>query len=125
MKALSIRQPWAWAILYLGKRIENRTWYSGFRGPIYIHAGKTVDRESVENLEFAIQKIPEPRPKAYLGALVGTAVVKDCVRVEQVPDDQQKWANGPWCFVLDDVRPLDQPIACVGKLGFFAVTETQ
>ena len=26
MKALSIRQPWAWAILHAGKDIENRDW---------------------------------------------------------------------------------------------------
>lgn len=26
MKALTIRQPWAWAICHAGKRIENRAW---------------------------------------------------------------------------------------------------
>ena len=26
MKALSIRQPWAWLILHAGKDIENRDW---------------------------------------------------------------------------------------------------
>ncbi len=26
MKALSIRQPWAWAILHAGKDVENRSW---------------------------------------------------------------------------------------------------
>ena len=39
MKALSIRQPWAWAILHAGKRIENRDWRScHYRGPLLIHA---------------------------------------------------------------------------------------
>ncbi len=28
MKALSIRQPWAWAICHAGKRVENREWLS-------------------------------------------------------------------------------------------------
>lgn len=38
--ALSIRQPWAWAILHAGKRIENREWRGGcsYRGPVLIHA---------------------------------------------------------------------------------------
>lgn len=40
MKALSIRQPFAWAILHAGKRIENRDWGSAFRGPILLHASK-------------------------------------------------------------------------------------
>ena len=41
MKALSIRQPWAWAILHAGKRIENRDWRAcHYRGPFLIHASK-------------------------------------------------------------------------------------
>jgi len=38
--ALSLRQPWAWAILHAGKRIENRlAWRScTYRGPIILHA---------------------------------------------------------------------------------------
>lgn len=40
MKALSIRQPWAWAILHAGKRVENRTWSSSFRGTFLLHAAK-------------------------------------------------------------------------------------
>jgi hypothetical protein len=37
---LSLRQPWAWAILRAGKRLENRTaWRScRYRGPIWLHA---------------------------------------------------------------------------------------
>mgnify|MGYP006363525131 CR=1 FL=1 len=34
MKALSIRAPWWWAILYAGKDIENREWATRFRGPV-------------------------------------------------------------------------------------------
>jgi len=37
-RALSIRQPWAYAILHLGKDIENRPWRTNFRGPLLIHA---------------------------------------------------------------------------------------
>lgn len=45
MKALSVRQPWAWAILHAGKPIENRSRKDGkmpaicrHRGPLLIHA---------------------------------------------------------------------------------------
>ena len=38
MKALSIRQPWAWLILHGGKDIENRTWATKLRGRVLIHA---------------------------------------------------------------------------------------
>ena len=42
MKALSVRQPWIDAILYGGKRIENRLkWKScHHRGPLLLHAAK-------------------------------------------------------------------------------------
>lgn len=49
---LSIRQPWAWAILHAGKTIENREWpRCSYRGPIFIHAslwpaGFVVDKQS-------------------------------------------------------------------------------
>lgn len=48
MKALSIRQPWAWAIVNAGKRVENRTWETRYRGPILIHAAKGVTKREYE-----------------------------------------------------------------------------
>jgi hypothetical protein len=51
MKALSIRQPWAWAIVHAGKRIENRQRKDGampdicrHRGPLLLHASKGMAR---------------------------------------------------------------------------------
>lgn len=38
MKALTVQQPWAWAIFH-GKDIENRTQLWSYRGPLAIHAG--------------------------------------------------------------------------------------
>lgn len=38
MKALTVQQPWAWAIFH-GKTIENRTQLWKYRGPLAIHAG--------------------------------------------------------------------------------------
>jgi hypothetical protein len=36
--ALSLRQPWAWAVVHGGKDIENRVWSTKFRGEFLIHA---------------------------------------------------------------------------------------
>jgi len=120
-RALSIRQPWTWAILYAGKRIENRTWYTDYRGPIFIHAGLRVDWAAVEDLRAEIAAIPTPRPVAHCGGLVATAVVVDCVRPGDVRESQRDWAVGPWCFVLDDVAPLARPVSHRGALGLFAL----
>jgi hypothetical protein len=42
MKGLSLRQPWLTAILHLGKRIENRTWNTSYRGEVLLHASAGV-----------------------------------------------------------------------------------
>lgn len=40
MRALTVQQPWAWAIVHGGKNIENRTQMWKYRGPLAIHAGQ-------------------------------------------------------------------------------------
>jgi hypothetical protein len=39
MRALTVQQPWAWAIVHGGKDVENRTQAWSYRGPLAIHAG--------------------------------------------------------------------------------------
>lgn len=114
--ALSIRQPWAWAILHRGKPIENRTWSTHLRGPICIHAAKGMTRdEQLTFADFIMQLGMEPPNFAALprGGIVGTANLTACVRQHPSP-----WFFGPWGFVLEDVKPVDF-IPCKGALGFF------
>ncbi|HEY1656033.1 MAG TPA: hypothetical protein VGF86_13065 [Candidatus Tumulicola sp.] len=80
-----------------------------------------MDYEALGDLEVAILSVPAPRPTAYLGALIGRATLVDCVLVADVPDAQRRWAVGPWCFLLDDVRPLARPIVLKGALGLFPI----
>ena len=42
VRALTVRQPWAWAIIYGGKDLENRRWRTSYRGPL-IHASKNAN----------------------------------------------------------------------------------
>lgn len=39
MKALTVKQPWAWAIIHGGKDVENRSRKTNYRGKLCIHAG--------------------------------------------------------------------------------------
>ena len=39
VRALTVQQPWAWAIVSAGKTTENRTQMWSFRGPLLVHAG--------------------------------------------------------------------------------------
>lgn len=49
MRALTVQQPWAWAIVHGGKTVENRTQAWGYRGPLAIHAGMRVSQRGVDH----------------------------------------------------------------------------
>lgn len=117
MKAISIRQPWAWAILYAGKDVENRSRRSNYRGPVLLHASGSL---GVQEHEDAVQAITDmrvaarspadrrcpvpPRPRPHqradplpavlpetlpLGGLCGIARVVDCTHLPPfMPGDQ-------------------------------------
>lgn len=112
MKALSIRQPWAWAILNLGKNIENRTWSTEFRGSFLIHTGKTIDKN---DWIYLAEKYPEiPNYKELItGGIVGIADLVDCVQSSESP-----WFYGPYGFILENVKEVGY-IPFTGALGFF------
>ena len=116
MKALSIRQPWADAIIWHGKDVENRTWQTRFRGPILIHAAKAWGRDEKADLawleDFTATKL-EDGDKPHVGGIIGKAEIVDCVS-----EMDSRWFWGPYGFVLRNAEPLPfQP--CKGRLGFF------
>lgn len=121
MKALSIRQPWAWLILYAGKDIENRNWPTAFRGPCLIHAAKGMTRREYEAaMDWVLDEpginlcvvLPE-FGKLKRGGIVGEVEIVDCVQRSDSP-----WFTGPYGFVLRNPKPL--PLREVrGMLGFF------
>lgn len=116
MKALSIRQPWAWLIVNGFKDIENRSWPTRFRGRIYVHASKGMtDDEYLDAFEVAQQNgvmLPLGH-ELERGGIVGEVEIADCVTQSESP-----WFFGPCGFVLRDAKPLPfQPLK--GALGFF------
>jgi hypothetical protein len=119
MKALSIRQPWAWLIVHGYKDVENRTWATRYRGPLLVHAGLTLDpradraAELARALGIALPALSElPR-----GAIVGRVQVTDCVTAYP-----SRWFEGPYAFVLTEAEPIE-PIPRKGMLGLFTVPE--
>jgi len=122
-KALSIRQPWAHAIVFLGKSLENRNWGNihaspnkRFRGPICIHASSGMTRDEYEDAKAFMARfgvVCPPPADLVRGAIIGTAKV-----IGWVTSSQNNWWMGPGALVLDDIKPAD-PIPCKGELGFF------
>jgi hypothetical protein len=109
LKALSIRQPWAWLIVSGHKDIENRGWNTNFRGRILVHAG----------LRYAIPKDcwpwkDIPHPGSFdVGGIVGSVEIADVVT-----QSRSRWFEGPFGFVLRDPR-RGRFVPCPGRLMFF------
>lgn len=113
MKALSIRQPWAWLILHGGKDIENRTWYSHHRGRFAIHAGKSIDKEAYNYL-LGLGVVLPKLEDLPVGGFVGTVDMIDCVQWHS-----SRWyIEGCWAFVLKDPQPMSF-VPAKGQLNFF------
>lgn len=136
MKALSLTRPWCWIIEHLGKRIENRTWNTDYRGPVLLHSSKTMTRKYwYEAHDFVTerfgwcnaQRIPKPSdPKLVKSAIVLVAELVDVIepgwkfpRSFQLADDtadmvrtpwileQKRWYMGEFAFVLRYVTPTN------------------
>lgn len=122
MKALSIRQPWAWLIVNGYKNIENRSWNTKYRGPVLIHASaRKPTKSEVETARSLLKEVAGwevalrmPKPEHFdLGGIAGVATVTDCVTESRSP-----WFFGPIGFHLTDARTLPfRPMK--GRLSFF------
>lgn len=108
LRALTVKQPWAWAILHAGKRVENRPCVPGAARPLLIHAGRSVDPDDIG------QPADLPRGVSYALASVVSWHHADECRAACSP-----WALPDlWHWVLDDVRPARQ-VPLRGQLGLW------
>jgi hypothetical protein len=113
MKALSIQQPWAWAILHAGKDVENRSWSTKFRGTFLIHASRTIDNYGYDFIFNRFGIVPPPKSEIDRGGIVGIAEIVDCVDCSN-----SRWFCGKYGYVLRNPKPIEL-IKINGQLGFF------
>lgn len=120
MRALTLWQPWAYAITHLGKRVENRSWAApeALRGcKIAVHAGLRFDAEAFGELEAELGDLTGA--EIVQGAVVATARLERVVISQrQLPEDQRRWWVGPYGWVLEDVLAIE-PVRCRGFQGLW------
>jgi hypothetical protein len=135
LKALSLWQPWASLIAVGAKRIETRSWPTKYRGPIAIHASaKTDGIDAAIQGSDAIQKAPldggvlkaggflgmARDGQVHVGGVVAVADLVDCVEFTDGYDPGEperhfgNFTPGRFGFVLENVRPLPEPVDCDG-----------
>ena len=136
MKALTVSQPFASMIADGEKRVENRIWSTNYRGPLAIHAGTgsqylaprqlglypmgcvvatceliaCVERIVVRRFQETPHAIPDFRDLAWTEEDV-TGLLDD------------KHTEGPWLWVLANVRKLSEPVSATGKRGLWEWVE--
>lgn len=135
MKAISLRQPWAWLVCNGYKLIEFRGRSDPFRGECYIHVSRKFDLEGYVWLMnhpylpgyYQLYKAGrDPENDPCYGRIIGKVTVVDCLKVSEAlklfPDNI--WLNtvgeflGKRAFILESpvlFSPEDY-IPCRGKV---------
>ena len=119
--ALSVRQPWAWAIMHGGKDIENRSWQAvnhglNRRGRVAIHAAKGMTQTEYSDASEFMARIGVRCPHAAelaRGGIIGSVDVIGVCTASPSP-----WFFGPRGLVLRDPEPCAFTPA-QGALGYF------
>lgn len=130
MKAISVRQPWAWALLH-GKDVENRSQniLGGYRGLVALHAGQHLaDAAAFERVhELAGEAMPQlglpgRRPATQLGGVIGVIDVIGVHPALSCAGRCSPWADPTGVHIHHDIknaRPLRRFVECRGRLGLF------
>jgi hypothetical protein len=126
IKAISLWQPWATLVARGLKTHETRHWPTEHRGPIAIHAAKTLDLVGAP-----VQLCHRGLGRAWWaecpqGAIVAIARLRTCVSTDAVFRDLTRadeaagdFSQGRFAWRLGDIRRLVEPIPALGRQGLF------
>jgi hypothetical protein len=119
LRAVSLTQPFAHAVIHLKKGIENRKRCSSHRGLTLIHAsaGMTVGdyEDAVRFIDSVRSRLgignrTPPRSALERGGIIGAVDFLDCVDRHDSP-----WFVGPFAYVIANPRPIPF-IPCKGTI---------
>lgn len=122
MRILTVRQPWAWAIIHGGKDVENRVRNiaGDYRGPVAIHAGlaSALDWNDDGGAGDQIARLAGFWPgivQCPTGAIIGVVDMADVHR--GISEDGSEicycspWAQiENWHLALTNPRPLSKSL---------------
>lgn len=113
--ALTVKQPWASLIMTGIKDIENRSWITDYRGPIFIHAGQKWDSDPLP------EGVEVPYPKLWTETALPKGVILGTVElVDIVTNSKSDWAiEGEHHWVLRNPDHLSAPIPWRGQMGLW------
>jgi hypothetical protein len=138
MKALTIKQPWASLIALGEKKMETRSWKTNYRGPLLIHAGKSIDKIACKLPEIygVMEDYEYPT-----GVIIAKCNLVDCVKIKydmpyfdgadlengmQIGGNEYEFGDyteGRYAWILDNVEMLKEPIPAKGQLSLWEYKE--
>jgi activating signal cointegrator 1 len=127
IKAISLWQPWASLVAAHVKRHETRHWATDYRGPIAIHAAKTIDVVGAPD-RLCVAALGEHWARTVpIGMIVAVGQMSGCTDTTRVLTKGLTAADlaagnftpGRYAWTLRGVRALRQPIPAVGRQGLF------
>jgi activating signal cointegrator 1 len=136
MKALSLIQPWATIVILGVKRYETRSWRTGYRGPLVIHASGRFPRElrglcGREPFQSILQAAGfESWADLPLGVVLGTVELSACQRVNELSAINGvelalgDYRSGRWAWLLENAQALPEPIPWKGKRGVYDIPDS-
>ena len=119
MKVLTVKQPYASLIANKYKKYEFRSWKTKYRGELYIHAGKGIDKNRINT--FSDYNIEYPS-----GYIIAKANLVDCILVDEKMDEELRKINpkvysnnhvGYYAWKLENIEI--EPIKANGKLSIW------
>ncbi len=123
-------QPWASLVVMGLKTIETRSWATGYRGPLFIHASKSKAGKSILPLLQMQDAVPDFSQLPF-GVIIGEVMLTDIIACEQMTSTQEHWEaktleerafgsySGKYCWLFQKAVLFDEPIPATGRLGLW------
>lgn len=133
MKVISVKQPFAQLLCLGAKRIETRTFETSYRGPLLIHASKSVDWAIMLCRQDPFNKfVPSFQDLTY-GYIIGQVTIIDVKSVEDLETHENgnlvgfseneiefgDYTYGRKGWIVADPILFKNPIPARGMLGIW------
>lgn len=126
IKAISLWQPWASLMAAGFKLHETRHWSTDYRGPIAIHAVKTLDLAGAPDQLCRSAFGAAWMAELPLGAVVAIGRLRGVRHASDIEDRTTRadraagnFAIGRFAWEIDQLRALGAPIPLVGRQALF------
>jgi hypothetical protein len=114
IKVLTVRQPWADAILSGLKTVENRSYRTKYRGKLYIHS--SLAKPSKKDILYCQKRgFDYDELHSYKGCILGHVTVTDVL----IDSDNDWYVLDCYQWKLTNPVKLKHPVKAIGRLGIW------